>query len=460
MSIFGAQGVEDQVGRAGRIPLRSGLLVGAVLSALTAAAVVPGSAQAADPAPAERWIVQLKDTVADPGKVAEEQAKGQASDGGSRLRHVFDATVDGAALKGYALEATADQIAALRTDPQVASVEPDRLVSLPEPFPGSSVQAPRRRTGEPGGGGVAYQGDPLLAGQWGLFRIGAVAGSDHGFRVPAAARVGVAVLDTGVDAAHPDLRVAGNANFSSSPGAEDFHGHGTHVAGIVQALNNGVGGEGAAPGTLLWNVKVLGDRGSGLFSDVIAGLNWVARNARAKNIRVANMSLGTSADSPLVHQAVRLATRAGVAVVASAGNAGTTALNYPAAYPEVISVAATTVFDRRAPFSNHGAPWVDIAAPGADILSTLPTRATPLGEDHGFLSGTSMAAPFVTGAAALCLTSGHCHGNARDILRTLGRDARPVAGTGSDYRYGVVQVGCYWRNAARCAPRSVEHGAA
>ncbi|MEU9264465.1 S8 family peptidase [Streptomyces sp. NPDC048251] len=446
--------------RLGKIPLRNGLVACAALSALTAAAVVPGSAQAAEPAPAERWIVQLKDTVTDPGKVAEEQAKGQASDGGSRLRHVFDATVDGATLKGYALEATADQIEAIRADPQVASVEPDQTVSLPEPVAGSSLQAPRQRTGKPDGGGVAYKGDPLLAGQWGLFRIGAVAGSEHGFRVPEAARVGVAVLDTGVDAGHPDLRVAGNANFSTSPGANDLHGHGTHVAGIIQALNNGIGAEGTAPGTRLWNVKVLGDSGSGLFSDLIAGLNWVAQNAKAKNIRVANLSLGTSVDSPLVHQAVRLATQAGVAVVASAGNAGTTALNYPAAYPEAISVAATTVFDQRASFSNYGASWVDIAAPGADILSTLPTRATPLGEDYGFLSGTSMAAPFVTGSAAVCLTSGHCKGNARDILRTLGRDARPVAGTGSDYRYGLVQVGCYWQHAPQCSPRSVEHDAA
>ncbi|MDQ0582701.1 S8 family peptidase [Streptomyces rishiriensis] len=446
--------------RLGKIPLRNGALACAALSALMAAGVVPGSAHAAEPVPAQRWIVQLKDTVTDPGRVAEEQAEGVSSDGGSRLRHVFDATVDGAALKGYALEATEDQIEAIRADPQVASVEPDRLVSVPEPVAGSSSQAPRRRAGEPGVGGAAYRGDPLLAGQWGLFRIGAVAGSDHGFRVPEAARVGVAVLDTGVDAGHPDLRVAGSANFSTSPGADDLHGHGTHVAGIVQALNNGIGVEGAAPGTRLWNVKVLGDNGSGLFSDLIAGLNWVAQNAKAKNIRVANLSLGTPKDSPLVHQALRLATQAGVAVVASAGNRGSTAPSYPAAYPEVISVAATTVFDQRADFSSHGASWVDIAAPGTDILSTLPTRATPLGEDYGFLSGTSMAAPFVTGSAALCLTSGHCRGNARDILRTLGRDALPVAGTGSDYRYGLVQVGCYWRNAPRCAPRSVEHDAA
>ncbi|WP_159401279.1 S8 family serine peptidase [Streptomyces maremycinicus] len=446
--------------RLGKLPLRKGLIAGAALSVLTAAAVVPGSARAAEPASAGRWIVQLKDTVTDPGKVAEEQAKGQASDGGSRLRHVFDATVDGTALKGYALEATAEQIAAIRTDPQVASVEPDGQVSLPEPVAGSSPRVPRQRAVAPGTGGVAHQGDPLLAGQWGLFRIGAVAGSEHGFRVPAAARVGVAVLDTGVDAGHPDLRVAGNVNFSASPSADDFAGHGTHVAGIVQALDNGIGAVGTAPGTRLWNVKVLGDNGSGLFSDLIAGLNWVARNARAKNIRVANLSLGTATDSPLVHQAVRLAAQAGVAVVASAGNTGTTAPNYPAAYPEAISVAATTVFDQRARFSNHGASWVDIAAPGSDILSTLPTRATSRGEDHGFLSGTSMAAPFVTGSAALCLTSGHCRGTARDILRTLGRDALPVAGTGSDYRYGLVQVGCYWRNAPRCAPRSVAHDAA
>ncbi|KRD17984.1 MULTISPECIES: S8 family serine peptidase [unclassified Streptomyces] len=422
----------------------------AVLSAIAATAAVTGPAQAAEPAPAQRWIVQLKDTVTDPGKVAEEQTKGLARDGRSRLRHVYNAAADGLVLKGYALEATAEQIASIRADPQVAAVERDEQGSVPEPVAGPAPKPPQQRTGRPGQGGVLHAGDPLLAGQWGLFRIGAVAGGERGFTLPSPARVGVAVLDTGIDVNHPDLRVAGSVNFSGAATADDFYGHGTHVAGIVQALNNSVGAEGAAPGTRLWNVKVIKDDGSLLNSDLIAGLNWLVQNAKAHNIRVANLSLRTP-DSLLLHQAIRLADRAGVTLVAAAGNDGTTAPNYPAAYPEAISVAATTVFNQKAGFSNHGASWVDIAAPGAGILSTLPTHPTPPGEDYGFEDGTSMATPFVSAATALCLTSGHCRGAVGDIRRTLGRDSLPIAGTGTEYRYGLVQVACYWQTALRCS---------
>ncbi|MFH8281385.1 S8 family peptidase [Streptomyces antibioticus] len=431
--------------------LRSGLTACAALSALTATTIAPSPAQAADAAPVERWIVQLKDTVADPRKAAEEQIKGQGQRVESRLRHVYDATAGGVALKGYALEATAEQIEAIRADPQVAGVERDRTAHLTEPVKGTLPQIQQERTGRPASGGVPYAGDPLLAGQWGLFRIGAVAGAHDGFVVPPAARVGVAVLDTGIDANHPDLRIAGSANFTGAPTADDFVAHGTHVAGIVQALNNTTGVESTAPGTRLWNVKVINDDGSMATSDLIAGLNWVAQNARANNIRVANLSLRAEADNPLLHEAVQVVTRSGVAVVVAAGNDGTTQLNYPAAYPEVISVAATTVFNQKADFSNYGAATVDLAAPGQGILSTFPSHPTSKPLNYGYEDGTSMAAPFVSGTAALCLSSGHCKGDTDSVLRRLAEDSLPVAGTGTEFRYGLVQAACYWQRGLKCS---------
>lgn len=428
----------------GRVPLRSSFAAGAVLSAVvTATAVVaPGPAQAAaPPAPLERWLVQLKDTVADPAKVAEGHMRDRAPGGRSRLGHVYNASAGGVVLKGYALEATAAQIRAIRSDPQVTSVERDQKVS-----PSDTPAKPRKD-------GVAYRGGPGVNAQWGLRRIGALAGTGNGLRVPAPARVGVAVLDTGVDFNHPDLRVAGNVNFTNSPDANDFRGHGTHVAGIVQALNNGFGVLGTAPDTRLWNVKVLPDAGLGNGSDVIEGLEWVAQNGLERNIRVANLSL-SSGDTALLRQAVQLATASGVAVVAAAGNANSTQPAYPAGYPETISVAATNVFDRRAHFSNYGASWVDIAAPGEGIFSTRPTHPTPdNAENYGFENGTSMAAPFVSGAAALCLTSGRCRGTDA-VEETLGRDSLPLAGTGTEYRYGLLQVACYWQHTSKCAPRT------
>lgn len=442
------------MGLSGKTTLRSGLTVGAVLAAVTATVVTPGSVQAAEAAPVERWIVQLKDTVADPAKVAKEQTKAQGQRGQIRLGHVYNATADGVVLKGYALEATADQIESIRTDPQVAAVERDRKADQTDPRKRSTPPPPpqQQQAGHPGHGGIPHRGDPLLYGQWGLFRIGAVGGSHNRFFVPPAARVGVAVLDSGIDATHPDLRVAGSVNFSSAPTAKDSIPHGTHVAGIIQALNNSTGVESTAPGTRLWNVKVIDDDNTMLPSNLIAGLTWVVQNAKAKNIKVANLSLRLiGGDSPMVHQAVRVTTRSGVAVVAAAGNEGTTQLNYPAAYPEAISVAATTVFNQRADFSNYGADTVDIAAPGEGILSTWPSYPTPKPLNYGYDDGTSMAAPFVSGAAALCLTSGHCKGKTDSILRRLAEDSLPIAGTGTEFRHGLVQTACYWQRGLKCS---------
>jgi subtilisin len=240
--------------------------------------------------------------------------------------------------------------------------------------------------------------------------------------------VGVAVIDTGIDLHHPDLgTVVPGVNCVNKVGLpNDDNGHGTHVAGTVAALNNDIGVVGVAPGTPLYAVKVFDRNGFGTWSTVLCGLDWV--DAHPGLIRVANMSfdgpgtvtpsgLGcTNANNDPVHTAICVGTRAGITFVAAAGNQSADAGNYiPGAYDEVIDVAALADSDGApggvggapscapsekddyfASFSNYG-PVVDLAAPGVCILSTY------MGDGYATLSGTSMAAPHVAGAAALYL---------------------------------------------------------
>jgi subtilisin family serine protease len=226
----------------------------------------------------------------------------------------------------------------------------------------------------------------------------------------------VAVLDTGIDRDHPDLNVAGGYNCTSRDRRAwgDRFGHGTHVAGIIGAKNTGRGVVGVAPGTPLYAVKVLNDRGSGFISWEICGLDWTVK----KGITIANMSFGGRdpgdfpdlCDSSAEHAAICAAEAAGVRMAVSAGNDGEDAADYtPAKFDQVITVSALVDTDgcaggaggltlvgpddALATFSNRGAV-VDVAAPGVAILSTFKNGR------YAALSGTSMAAPHVAGAIA------------------------------------------------------------
>lgn len=209
----------------------------------------------------------------------------------------------------------------------------------------------------------------------------------------------VAVLDTGIDTDHPDLvgkTVLGRdfTGNTATPAWEDGQGHGTHVSGTVSAItNNGLGVSGTGWNTRLMIGKVLSNSGSGSNTMVANGIIWAADNGA----RVINMSLGGGSPSTTMENAVNYAASRGVIIVASAGNSNTTSPSYPAFYAACIAVASTTSADARSSFSNFGA-WVDVAAPGSNILST--TR----GGGYGSLSGTSMAAPHVAGLAALAIT--------------------------------------------------------
>jgi thermitase len=215
---------------------------------------------------------------------------------------------------------------------------------------------------------------------------------------PTTGGVKIGVVDTGIDQTHPDLTgqtvaCAQSLDMPIEVGrCADDNGHGTHVAGTIAAkANNGVGIAGVAFNADLVVCKALDEFGSGSIADVANCIGW----ARMQGVKVISLSI-EGGDSGTLHDAVANAWNGGngALVVAAAGNEGDASLDYPAAYPEVVSVAATDDRDARADFSNAN-PDVEVAAPGVDILSTVP------GGGYDTMSGTSMATPHASGVAGV-----------------------------------------------------------
>jgi subtilisin family serine protease len=237
---------------------------------------------------------------------------------------------------------------------------------------------------------------------------------------PGQAYVNVAVMDSGIDATHPDLNVVFGKGFGN-PDTGDGAGHGTHVAGIIGAIHNDFGVVGVAPGAPLWNIRVLDDNGGGTTADILAALQFVAANA--DKVRVINMSFGAAAVVPSVNMAVANCVKQGQIVVVSAGNDGKDVKGYsPAGEPSVICVTALSDSDGLpgglgpntinvpdpddtfASYSNFGT-LVKVIAPGTDIYSTRPLTPNGSGDiGYGFETGTSMSAPHVSGLAVLALS--------------------------------------------------------
>jgi subtilisin len=332
---------------------------------------------------AGHYIVVFNDDVRDPPGAAH----GLAVAHGLELRHTYST-----ALKGFAAVVPPGRLDALRADPRVRYVVPDR-------------------TDE-----VQQQAIPT-----GIDRI--EADRNAGATASDPVDVDIAILDTGVDLDHPDLNVHREISFAGGRNADDGYGHGTHVAGTAAAKDDGIGVVGVAPGARIWAVKVCKKNGSCLRSDIIAGIDFVAANSA--EIEVANMSLGgTGSDDQNCgytnqdpeHQAICSAVESGVVFVVSAGNRATDAATMvPASYDEVVTVSALADFDGKAggtglatcdadeddsfaSFSNFG-PDVDLMAPGVCIESTWKEGG------YNTISGTSMAAPHVTGTVALYLAA-------------------------------------------------------
>lgn len=250
-------------------------------------------------------------------------------------------------------------------------------------------------------GGISAKPDSVQPAEtlpWGVDRIDA----DLVWGITTGDPIRVAIVDTGIDIKHPDLKdniKRGYNAINPLKSANDDNGHGTHVAGIVAAIDNTIGVIGVGPKIDLYAVKVLNAAGSGYLSDVIEGLEWVIAQKNAQEGDwVVNMSLGTLDNIGSFYDAIKRVNAAGIVQVAAAGNNYGGAVDYPAAYDEVIAVSATNASDTVAYFSSVG-PQVDLAAPGVSIYSTYK------GQTYKTLSGTSMAAPHVTGSAALVLTT-------------------------------------------------------
>ncbi len=246
---------------------------------------------------------------------------------------------------------------------------------------------------------------------WGVDRVDADIAQDNGYTGDGA---DIAIIDTGIDATHPDLQAnlgAGHAVTScwwgcAEPWGDD-NGHGTHCAGIANAVDNTEGVVGVSSNATLHAVKVLNFYGSGSYSDIAAGIEHTAD----QGWDVASLSLGGS-QSAAVADAISYARSNGVFVVAAAGNSGpcTDCVSYPAANPDAMAVSATNDADNIAEFSSTG-PEIEIAAPGAEIYSTYD------GGGYDTLSGTSMACPHVAGAAGQLMAAGYTNTEARARLR-------------------------------------------
>ncbi|MCJ8011402.1 S8 family peptidase [Paenibacillus sp. KQZ6P-2] len=245
----------------------------------------------------------------------------------------------------------------------------------------------------------------------------------------------VGVVDTGVDLNHPDLHgqlLTGYNVINPDSAPLDDVGHGTHVSGIIGALvNNNEGVAGISWYNKMLPVKVLDKSGSGTTYAVAEGIIWATDNGA----KVINMSLGNYADSQFLHDAVKYAYDRDVVLVSASGNDNTERPGYPAAYPEVLAVAATDSNMKRASYSNFG-DYIDVAAPGTNIASTFP------GNQYAALSGTSMASPHVAAMAALIRSAnpGLSNKQIMEIMRSSTIDLGPK---GKDKYYGYGQVDIY-----------------
>ncbi len=260
---------------------------------------------------------------------------------------------------------------------------------------------------------------------WGIARVNAPAA----WATTQGEGVRVAVLDTGIDANHPDLRgqVVGCYNaFDASKSCMDDNHHGTHVSGTIAALWDGKGVVGVAPKAKLVAVKVLDKDGGANLTSVIKGILWTANN----NIQVANMSLGSPIGIVFMHLAINYATSHGVVFVAAAGNNGKK-VEYPGGYADVIAVSASDEHDKIASFSSRG-DKVEFIAPGVDVKSSVP------GGGYEYFDGTSMATPHVTGLAALAVARGH---RGIDAVRAaLTRAAKPIGLSASEQGRGMIDA--------------------
>jgi len=315
----------------------------------------------------ETYIVMLRDAGIQSGNL---QTQGATTNVVTTIlsRHSISESQQVATLSyihsGFIARLTLDQVLALKQDQEVELVEHDRIIVMDQ---------------------GCYEIVSPSTVQWGVRRTGTDDGT--GKRVW--------IIDTGVDTDHPDLDVdtlLSKSFVSNETNVEDNNGHGTHVAGIIGALNNSFGVVGVAAGTKIIALKALDGDGKGSTSQLIRALNYVGQNA--KSGEVVNMSLGSDTISAALDNAVLTLAEKGILFAIAAGNESEKAdLSSPGRvnHPNIFTVSAMDSLGRFASFSNFGNDVVDLAAPGVNIVSTYSNGR------YARLSGTSMAAPHVAG---------------------------------------------------------------
>ncbi len=313
---------------------------------------------------------------------------------------------------------TEEEVAALKDDKNVARVEEDgQCYAL-----GSMHSL----------GNLLIEGQPTVQSETVPSGIAQIKAPDA-WECSRGKAVKVAVLDTGIDSEHPDLKPNFRTGISFVPDESswhDFNGHGTHCAGTIAAAITGTGVVGVAPTAYLYAVKVLSRSGSGNWSWLIAGLDWCVNKQK---MNIVSMSLGGSSAPKALEDMCEMAFSKGILLVAAAGNTGKeNDVSAPARYADVIAVSAISSNNTIADFSSRG-PEVELCAPGVDVLSTWP------GGGYRRLNGTSMATPHVAGAAALAWGT-HRYSNNVTIRRLLAWRADNLGNPGHDHHYGFGRV--------------------
>ncbi|HYF64240.1 MAG TPA: S8 family peptidase, partial [Herpetosiphonaceae bacterium] len=323
----------------------------------------------------------------------------------SRVESLDSDVVEFAALKqSPSPQARAAVLDALKKNPNIEYAEPNYIYSI-----------------------QYTPNDPNLNQQWAWNKIQAPRAWDV---TRGSSSVVIAVVDTGIQANHPDLDakvLAGYDYVDNDSNPADGNGHGTHVAGTAAAeTNNGTGVAGTCPDCKVMPVRVLDNNGSGSLDNIARGITYAADNGA----KVINLSLGGTSGTSSLESAINYAWNKGVFIACAAGNSNTTSMFYPAGYGNCMAVASTTSSDARSSFSNYG-NWVDIAAPGSDIYSTFT------GSSYKSMNGTSMASPHVAGLAGLLASQGLTNSQIRSRLCST---ADQISGTGSAWSCGRINA--------------------
>lgn len=411
-------------------------LMGLLLALLLLSSVLPAAPSHADPDSPQivpnEYLVQFV-----PGTRAAHREAAVQGLGGHIVDRIGQLDVDLVRFRAVrqpgSVQAAGHVIDTLAQHPSVEHIQPNYVYTVSDAGPNKSYLP--FAIGHP----AFVPNDPSLSFQYAWANLEAYKGWLH---ANSNQNVVVAVVDTGIQLDHPDLKgklVPGYDFVYDDADPDDANGHGTHVAGIVGAVtNNGVGVAGTCLNCKLLPVRVLDEYGSGSAGDVAQGIVYAAD----RGAKVINLSLGIEAPDQVLKVAVEYAWNKGAVVLCAAGNGGDKGnmLNYPAYYDACEAVGATNQDDSHALFSQWG-QWVDIVAPGSAIYSThLVLYDDPDGvTGYATISGTSMATPFVSGVAGLLAGQGLTNQQIRNRLR---QTADPIGGTGTYWSNGRLNM---WR---------------